>query len=382
MKTLNILIAILFILLLACTNKNNNYNYTYKLQADTSILKLKIGTKVLPLNKQVCYFEAENKHFLSYHDRKSHHMLFFSLDNDSLINEIYFQKKGPNKIQTITGMYFANFDSIYLFTLKRSQVIRIDFNGNIKEIIDFSDINNGKYPVAIYGIINQINNPIIKIGNDLYFATRPPVSNEFNETNNISLGLMFNTKTKKTSLSSFKYPKVSELGDIANVYFSRDYDGEKWVYSFLLSHDLFIYNKNGTSYRKKAKSKYAANNLKIPRKNAANPILEALKPRYLSLIYDKWENVFYRIYLHETHTTKDMTSEELFALIDSPETFSVIILDELLNVIGETKMTKNRYNPEMFFVDKNGLHFALHEKNPKFSPDYLQFASFKITKIK
>jgi hypothetical protein len=202
---------------------------------------------------------------------------------------------------------------------------------------------------------------------------------KIDENKNISTDIVFDKNSKSLQLADRYYPSDYEyLRCDDNSAFSRDFGNDKWVYSFLFNNDLLVYDLDGKQKIVACKSKFAKSSLDIPDGKNVN---QSLWPRYTSLIYDKWQNVFYRIFLHDTPITKETTREKICDLIDNPEVFSVIVLDENLNVIGETEMPKNMYNPEMFFVNKSGLNFAFHVLHPQFDPDYLKFGSFKVKSI-
>jgi hypothetical protein len=61
--------------------------------------------------------------------------------------------------------------------------------------------------------------------------------------------------------------------------------------------------------------------------------------------------------------------------------FSIITFDTNFNIIGETMMPDNTYNPFMSFVAKDGLYLALHCDHPKYNPDSLMFERIDLKPI-
>ena len=58
-----------------------------------------------------------------------------------------------------------------------------------------------------------------------------------------------------------------------------------------------------------------------------------------------------------------------------PKEFSIMILDNELNIIGETLMEGDKYVPNNMFVTEDGLYISVnHPDNPDNREDFLSFA--------
>lgn len=168
------------------------------------------------------------------------------------------------------------------------------------------------------------------------------------------------------------------------LYYSRDKGNSEYVYSFIQENSLNVVSENGQTTVYPCKSKYAPEKISpiIASGDLLTDVIAKVKtPEYTSLLYDKWKKLYYRFYYPGIEPPKDMGMEYFWALKDTPQLFSVMILNEDLQVIGETLMPKNKYTPYMSFLNEDGLHFALHVNNPDFDPDYLKFAKFTVEKI-
>ena len=61
--------------------------------------------------------------------------------------------------------------------------------------------------------------------------------------------------------------------------------------------------------------------------------------------------------------------------------FSIIILDEDLNIVGETKFPPFTYVPHICFIRKDGLYIsASHFMREDYSDDWLRFQKFELQK--
>ena len=63
--------------------------------------------------------------------------------------------------------------------------------------------------------------------------------------------------------------------------------------------------------------------------------------------------------------------------------FSIMILDNKLNVVGETFFPAYTYNPNLSFILEDGLYVSLsHIKNPDYSDDILRFQKLELKEIR
>jgi hypothetical protein len=63
---------------------------------------------------------------------------------------------------------------------------------------------------------------------------------------------------------------------------------------------------------------------------------------------------------------------------DTSASFSVILLNEQMEVFGETIMPFQIYDLGSFFISEYGLFIALHVNHPEFDPDGLKHARFTV----
>ena len=132
-----------------------------------------------------------------------------------------------------------------------------------------------------------------------------------------------------------------------------------------------------------AKSKY----LKSMKPNVDNHTndLNALikymeKPKYFHLLYDKYRDVYYRFAIMPCELAKNESPYDYFA--PKAREFSVIILNNEFEIIGETKFPGNKYFFLMSFVGKDGLYISENNlANPDFDEDKLVFSCFKLVDV-
>ena len=154
--------------------------------------------------------------------------------------------------------------------------------------------------------------------------------------------------------------------------------------SFIFDHNLYVRKRGEENYEEKAAKSKLSNKNDLYEEKASGfdrLVNAATNPRYKSLIYDPWREVFYRLFYPGIELSYDKEENDYNSIIESPRNFSVIILNKDLEVIGETEMPQNTYDPNTQFVNEDGLHFGLSAKNPDFDPNYLKFARFTVEEL-
>lgn len=191
---------------------------------------------------------------------------------------------------------------------------------------------------------------------------------------------MAKTEMKFPSIFSEEETRTPRLYDPE---FSYADTGNEVVVSFRQYDSLFVSSdfKHIRTYN--AKSRYFPSIRPQPY-NAYKDLLvwlqeEYLKPRYHHLIYDKYRDVFYRFALMPYQFPKG----KLPTGDASGQEFSVIILNNKYEIIGETKFPGNTYHYRMCFVGKKGLYLSLNnQENPNFDEDKLEFQCFTLQENK
>lgn len=337
-----------------------------------------IGGDVNPISNRAVSFTDDQQEFLAYVNPQNH-LLIFSLDSNRLVREVHFDRDGPNEVLNVVGLYFHNADSIYILSGVPNLIILSDIDGNVKDRIDISEMNiDDKYP-DLFISIHQNNNPVILIDSELHFPIvfRDALDGKMDR---IPLNITHGLLNKELDFSSISMPLEHQIKSQGDLFYSRVYNGARWVYSFFLENKIYAIDNNDNKVEvKECKSRYTSGKKLRPLRSKSKSIYAGgLSERYLSIVYDPWRKVYYRIFLPEEEVTKEMSDDDIISLLECPTVFSVMILDENLFVIGETLMEERSYLPEMFFVSSEGLHFGLHIDHPEFSMDTLKFARFTV----
>ena len=102
---------------------------------------------------------------------------------------------------------------------------------------------------------------------------------------------------------------------------------------------------------------------------------------YGRILYDEYRKVYYRIAYAETELESGLDYRKI--LHTGKAEFSIIILDEDLNVLGETKFPAFTYVPHICFIREDGLYISTsHFMREDYSDDWLRFQRIELVKNK
>ena len=193
---------------------------------------------------------------------------------------------------------------------------------------------------------------------------------EENQLSQQFLSTAFSLGNGESSLSTHKYPKDYLEEGLKAPYFSMVASPDRVVYSFFADHRLIVAEKNNeTTKLVPAKSRYLPQGFPLLSRTAdrleySNYLFTS--PRYEGLIYDAYREVFYR-YCYPSIAPKKQ--EEINQLRAYPEDFSIMILDNKLKVLGESRFSGKHLVPNNVFVAEEGLYISSnHPDNPNVKP--------------
>lgn len=203
------------------------------------------------------------------------------------------------------------------------------------------------------------------------------------------VGAVIDTVNHSIKALPLKYlptvPAEDVMYSMGGLSVSWCFDGEDFVYSFFASDTVY---KTSPDYKKieryLLKSRYVDKaKVTVNRDWELDRRIKQLceQPAYGNLVYDKYRKVYYRFVFPET----DLGDNENYMdiLHSGKKSLAIMIIDENMNVIGETRFPDYTYNPNLFFIRNDGLYLSTsHIKNPKYSDDELRFERIELVKSK
>jgi hypothetical protein len=378
----------------ACNSNNVNIENlmqgklipTKELEA-TNSKKFNLDSVSAPKPRYVQIFiDITGKRYFSFLNDYTNSIYIYDYSVGQFVSKIVFDKKGLNGIPIPTGYYIVNLDTIYVYDKFKIEIVLANQKGQVTDRITLNDkwknpiwyLYYPQYDPQTVCPLLLWKNEIILTGQ--YFKSVPDsLLSKWKFSAHINIE---NQGVEFHHLYPDMYGSESNWeGGIYTEVFPELHPGDnKMIYSFPISHDIYLTAINSSSYKKVyAGSNFAKNissiNKKVGRPNRGELLIHHCKQDfYTAIIYDKFREVYYR-FLWKGIDNATIHSR----LEDKP--ISVIILDRDFKYLGETIIGNGKdWNWRNSFVTKEGLNIEYIEKD--FKEVYLTFKIFTIKNIK
>lgn len=332
------------------------------------------------------FMNSEEIRYFTFLNCYTNSIYIYDYQTLKLIQNIFYTDESNIKIRrSIEGYHIKNLDSIYLYNRPETELLLISGNGNFvskislrgKGEIKWFNLYPQYYPQTVTPFI-ELKDKLILTGQ--YFESIPE-----NNIENFSFDAHIDFKSHKVNYIH-TYP--NELygfgynwngGRPTTVYPELHPDGDKLIYSFPVSHDIYITNINSNSYNKI----YGGSNFvgsinsirghpnKTSKERAAIHYIQ--QDWYTAIRYDVFKKVYYRFLLKGITEADNRTKEK-------EKSISVIIMDENFNYLGETEIGNCRdWYWQNSFVTKEGLNIEYLDND--MDEKYITIKIFTLKKI-
>lgn len=377
-------ILFLSILFLLCSCDERKTYGKYALQASDSYLTFPIdGNTRLP-ESFVSIFEEDGKEFLTFPNRR-YEILIYELESGKLEKKVNFEKEGVDAIERIEGYLMTSFSHICI-PAPDAVIAVTDTTAKIKRRIKYGKATNND--VVYCFPKTSIHRPLYLINDSLYL---PQILNRTFGDDYIGkspLCVVVDTTTLLIRALPLKYESVitpSEVPySVGSLSYSYCYNEKDFIFSYKDSEFLIKVSPEGQIIDKYlAKSRYIDKPFVGANKNwdmQKTIRLNCEIPTYGNLIYDKYRKLYYRFVFPKTEMED---GEDYMEIIhNGRKLFSIMVLDEDLNVLGETIFPEYTYNPNIFFISRNGLYLSVsHFKRPDFDENVLRFQRIELMEL-
>lgn len=370
----------------SCTHKKETNNaMTIAATNETLTFQLDKTTRNW-IQSLFLFKDIDGEEYLTFQNEGQNELLIYNLNNQKMESKITPAIDGSQGVGLFLGYYMHNLDSIFLTVVGIPEIAIINKEAQVIDKLSYEIATDSTLIKQIYATSN-IYQPLYIIDNKLYFV---PGCNRWGKNN--PMCAYIDLSTRETHTLPLPYPKFPEADNKTKragveEYLSRCYNGKEFIYSFYFDEDIYIVSIDHKKIeRKKIKSKYI-NNIKMP--NDYNQGLDLQtgfresceRSNYGNLLYDKYRDVYYRIAFPQTEIEdKQINTMELMRY--GRKVFSIIILDNQFNIIGETLFPAYTYNSNLIFIREDGIYISnSHFMNPEFSDDILSFHKFELKRI-
>ena len=378
-----LLFLCLVVLTLSCTRKVSTSRYS--LEKTNKVLAFPVIDEVKMPQFSVFLFNENGEDYLSYQNLPKNEILIYSIDSQCLIKRLCINTEGDNSVVGgFGGYYIADMQHIFIPSMYVNTIFVVDTVGKVRRKITYEKTRDNQ---ELKPFMLSDRSQMVFIGNNLYIP----------QTINLRLGdkaiaerpikVVIDTAENIIKALPMRFPPLISCKDFGTVgafgaEYSCCYDGNKFIYSFNADEDLYLTSIEHRSVeKKKAKSKYIEN-VTVFRSNEEN-FQKMVKAQcehasYGKILYDKYRNVYYR-FVYPPCEIDDYTGDYVELLRSGRKNFSIMILDENLNILGETFFPAYIYNSNLSFILEDGLYISLnHIKNPEYSDDILRFQKLEL----
>ena len=311
---------------------------------------------------------------LMFYSRKTNSLCIYDLDSAKLIDKIEYYSQGPNAINSVEGCQYGAPDSVWLYSVRANhELIRTDTAGNILERFDYPFDPTASYamrPEPYTSAPYKVSGPNHYLFGSCSFRDANPSQQPF-------AGSIFNVATGQLSVG-IPYPEsytnvpqfIERFSGMLSPSYTVAPDG-KIVVSFAASDSLFIFDSLTSMPTHRLAT--ITEPLEITPAPDGASTLDAMthlikQPTMANILYDPENKLYYR--LVALPMADFDPSKGYDELLRRP--WTVVILDENFNKVGESPLPAASYIPQQAFVH-NGALF-LQTLSP--DDDFMTFSTF------
>jgi hypothetical protein len=337
------------------------------------------------------YIDSNGKANLTFINTHANSIYFYDYASTVFLNKIAYKKNGIKVIDNLRAYYIRNLDSIYLFDRVKNEIAIANSKGQL--FSKFSLINNMNYMDPVWTYLYPQYLPLtvtsmmvtktsIVFPGQYMFSVPKAIIDTFSFTANISFAdnLVTHVHHYPQSLYGFNYNWGR--GIFNGVYAELSPKEGEIVYSFPISHDVYIASINKDGYRTVFAGSNEAGTIssfdkglttkkKLPDDDLILKICRT--DLYTAIRYDRYRKVYYRYLIRAIPDATKKTSMKEKPLV-------IIVFDENFNYQGETTLGKwENYYWENSFVTEEGLNMEYIDKD-NLNEDQLTIKIFALQK--
>jgi len=358
---------LLIILLLACSGKKSAVTFSFKtindFETDFDLKYLEfVPCEISKTISDSCFH-------LYFQDMKERKTSMFTLTQDALIKRA---DANLNLTEYFFETFFKTDDSIFQLKIGTKCIILRNRTG---QVLNTYTLDQTYIPIIFPPADLKYKNNYFIMGNaisDIGIGLKKDRLLYYRAVKPILLVRIIDTTVKCLPISDFPQQYIN-TGDSYNDHLPSACFGKdnNICVSFGADDNLSLYHDSTLLLRKEVKSQYINKFNPYPDEKLFDMLYlknyVAEEPKYTNIIFDPFENIYYRIVKHR-HTNAGSASIE--------KTWSVIVLDTDLNVLGETKFNGD-YKYDVFIPTPIGVVTA--KRNPK-NPEKAILSLIKIKK--
>ncbi len=341
------------------------------LHISSKVLKLPTDSVTSVHSNCLFAYNFDNKEYLAILNRPGNQIIIYTLDDQKHYLTITPAKEGPQGVGTINGFYMTSLDSVYITPRGKRSIFLINRKADMLKAYHYG--TSGELPSPNPMSLTTI--PLVVEKDFIYLPALPFGNwNAYKTFDEVYVCCMVNTaRNFDYKYLPMTYPSNYLAKGPVEPTYSRIKVSNRFIYSFFGDHHLYITQDHKDVKKIWAGSRYFDEFEYKPRSLDMQSYLKYMceTPYYIGIIYDPYRQVYYRI----TSLGNEVETDDNLALISRfVPNASVIVLDSGLQKIGEPRLPYGQFNPNSYFVAKDGLY--LNENSPlnkNYNEDYIVF---------
>lgn len=294
---------------------------------------------------------------------------FYNYETGAFVQEVRFEKEGPNGILSLNGFYVKSMDSIYIYSKPKVELLLGDYKGHVKQ--HWSLMGKGEdWYLSMPQYLPSTVCPIFEMNNHLILTGFSPFCIEEDDMKNFRFTACMDLDTEQIEFHHL-YPMELFEGNanwddpcFMKIYPCISADGNI-IHSFPMSHHVYISKWNSDETRVVYAGSNTARTIqsidwdylsqRTPRELILTHILR--QDLYSAMLYDPWRKVYYRFMQQgiKGATTRNQLTEKPII---------VIMMDEQFHYLGETALgTSDVCNWNNSFVTEEGLNIEYIDRS-------------------
>lgn len=372
-------------LLSACKQQSEGGSDSCHLVETDKRIEIPIDSETNIYTRAMHYFVEDGIEYITIENSENpgdyNTLNFYRLDTKSLSHKVKIAKEGDHGVPQFMGHGIDHLDNLFI-SGTGTVIYQMNREGRIKKKLDYTLTDKQEYTTS-----NDFNTlvykPLTIVDGKIYLMQYPmPPNANKDQLTHTSLTITIDTLTGEVTRLPLTYPALWEDGSGmgVNPHCSRIYDGKQFVYAFRMSDNILVTEDHIHSRTIPIRSRYIRQlqTEGFPKDLSFDDFVKRSDEQatYGNILYDKYRKVYYRFAYPECEMDKNY-----FEYIFCRKEFSVILIDEQFNVIGERLFPAGKYAPGLFFINKDGLYISENNiENSEASEDKLVFRCFSINR--
>jgi len=376
------------LLCLSCGRKTSGSSVDQVCLVSADTISFLVDDSTYYESKAMFQFEDGGREYLFFQNNRNRgvlRLIIFDIEKECMHKAVPLHKEGPNGIPSVLGGYPLDMEH-FLITTNSPYFYMVNDSGSIlfksQALYQENNLFGEFAPTMLY---SYYASPGIIRDSLLYFPQTQigyPHTKDTWATSNIFSYV--NLSTGQIGKTKFCYPSIFNKEEIIRTLsyengHSYADTGKEVAVSFHASDSIYVSSDFQHVRAYPAGSRYFPPLHPEPYDATIGLLVrlrkEANEPSYHHLLYDKYRKVFYRFACmpYEYPASRSPMEE------DSGREFSIIILNDKYEIIGETKFPGNTYAYRLWFIGRDGLYLSLNNlKNPSFNEDCLMFRRLQL----